>query len=74
MNSQPEDRRLSEFLEKCINPTFSQDIINHNSPLVVADLNTDPRISHQEREQISGELIGVPLHTSGNVLGILWGY
>lgn len=74
VNSQPEDRRLSEFLEKCILPNFSQDIINHNTPLVVADLTIDPRIPHQERGQISGELIGVPLHTSGNVLGILWGY
>ncbi len=65
-----EDENPSKWLVQGIDARLADEIIRHNRPVVIPDLAADARIAHPA----GGELIGVPLHAGGKVLGMLWGY
>ena len=65
----PQGNSSAQLVEG-IDARLADEITRHNRPVVIPDLAAEARIAHPA----NGELIGVPLHAGGKVLGMLWGY
>ncbi len=71
---QTNSMNLCGLVHPAINPTLTEEIITKNKPLLITDISTDSRVLKSESMNLNGEVVGIPLHAGGRVLGILWSF